>query len=199
MKIKRIFLCLVFFISLSFLWSQSDNGGEEKSEEELSEEYIETDFQGKEDIDMDGVIDSEDQCPYVEGPVENKGCPLIKKEEIKIVEEAVSNLEFESGKDVIRGNSFRSLDELSVLLKQHAGDWKLKIVGHTDNEGTPEGNMKLSEKRAKAVMNYFISKGVKHDTFFVDWSGQTKPVASNKTEEGRKRNRRVNMSIIKSL
>ncbi|MCE3281001.1 MAG: outer membrane protein/peptidoglycan-associated protein, partial [Bacteroidetes bacterium] len=57
-------------------------------------------------------------------------------------------------------------------------------------------NLKLSEKRAKAIQNYLVSKGIAADRFKVEWFGSKKPIADNKTEAGRQKNRRVEMLII---
>lgn len=119
----------------------------------------------------------------------------IKKEEEAVLKKAFNNLQFETGKDVIKSTSYASLDELAALMKKKSS-WKLKLTGHTDNQGDPAANKKLSELRAKAVMNYLVSKGVSADRFKVEWHGSEKPVADNKTPEGRAKNRRVEMQII---
>lgn len=148
------------------------------------------------DTDKDGVADREDDCPNTPGLKELKGCPPIKPEEQKVIEKAFANLEFATGKDIIKKTSFPSLNDLAKLLKEHSGEWTLKLSGHTDNQGTPEKNMLLSEKRAKAVKKYLVSKGVKADKVIAEWFGQTKPIDTNDTPAGRQRNRRVEMKII---
>ncbi|TND08003.1 MAG: OmpA/MotB domain-containing protein [Bacteroidetes bacterium] len=120
---------------------------------------------------------------------------VLTKQEEEILKKAFDNLEFETGKDIIRSSSFASLDELATLLKKKP-TWKLKIAGHTDNVGKPAANMKLSEKRSKAVKKYLTDKGVADANLFAEWYGQTKPIASNKTPEGRQKNRRVEMTIL---
>jgi outer membrane protein OmpA-like peptidoglycan-associated protein len=87
------------------------------------------------------------------------------------------------------------LNDLAKLLIKHQEEWKLKLSGHTDNEGTAEANMVLSEKRAKAVKNYLIKQGAKEDQIMTEWFGQTQPVADNATAAGRQKNRRVEMKI----
>ncbi|MFN8715039.1 MAG: DUF5723 family protein [Bacteroidota bacterium] len=119
----------------------------------------------------------------------------LTQQEAEILKKAFDNLEFESGKDIIRATSYASLDELAELLKKKP-NWKLKISGHTDNVGKPAGNMKLSEKRAKAVKAYLMKKGVPESQLKPEWFGQTRPIAPNTTPEGRQRNRRVEMLII---
>ncbi len=113
-----------------------------------------------------------------------------------IVAKAFSNLEFAVGNDVIKKESYKSLDELATLLTKKS-KWRLKISGHTDDQGLPAANLKLSQKRSEAVKKYLVGKGIKAERFKVEWFGQTKPIADNKTNEGRQKNRRVEMLIIK--
>jgi outer membrane protein OmpA-like peptidoglycan-associated protein len=119
----------------------------------------------------------------------------LNKEEAEVLKKAFNNLEFATAKDIIKTESFSSLDELAELMKKKP-NWRLKISGHTDNQGGKTTNMKLSEKRAKAVQKYLVGKGIAADRFKVEWFGQTKPIADNKTEAGRQKNRRVEMLII---
>jgi len=72
----------------------------------------------------------------------------------------------------------------------------LRISGHTDNKGKRESNMQLSKKRAEAVKKYLMQKGLSADKFEVLYFGPDKPIAPNETEEGRARNRRVEMLIV---
>jgi outer membrane protein OmpA-like peptidoglycan-associated protein len=155
------------------------------------------------DTDKDGIIDREDSCVTVVGIVQYKGCPPpppppppMKPAEKKIIERAFASLEFATAKDIIKPKSFPSLNELAKLLIAHRADWKLKLSGHTDNEGTPEKNMELSEKRANAVKNYLVKKGVDPEQIITEWFGQTMPIADNKTAKGRQKNRRVEMKIL---
>lgn len=74
---------------------------------------------------------------------------------------------------------------------------KLKITGHTDNDGTRELNQKLSESRAKAVHDYLVSKGVSDDNLEVFGAGFDEPIATNATAQGRFRNRRIEFTIVK--
>ena len=143
-------------------------------------------------------MEREDDCVTTPGLKELKGCPpapVLKVEEQKILERAFSSLEFATGKDIIKSVSLPSLNDLAKLMKEHAADWTLKLSGHTDNQGDAAKNMLLSEKRAKAVKKYLVSKGVAADKIIAEWFGQTVPIADNNTPEGRQKNRRVEMKV----
>lgn len=146
------------------------------------------------DTDGDSVLDKDDRCPNVVGVPENQGCPVIEEEEQEIINTAFENLEFESGKDIIRNSSFPSLVELAALLVKKP-DWKLKIAGHTDNVGSERNNLVLSKKRAEAVKKFLMDNGVAADRLTVEYYGETQPLESNDTKEGRQKNRRVEMTI----
>lgn len=74
-------------------------------------------------------------------------------------------------------------------------DKQISLVGHTDNVGADDRNMKLSERRAKYVRDILISKGIASNRISVDWKGEQDPISSNDTEEGRRKNRRVDLKI----
>ncbi len=129
-------------------------------------------------------------------PEDNKDVAIkLNKEEAEVLKKAFDNLEFATAKDIIKTESLASLDELAALMTKKP-NWRLKISGHTDNQGDKAKNMKLSEKRAKAVQNYLMAKGIAADRFKPEWFGSKKPIADNKTEAGRQKNRRVEMLII---
>ena len=154
------------------------------------------------DRDNDGVIDKLDACINVPGLAEFHGCPpppppiKLQANEKRIIEKAYSNLEFATGKDQIKASSYPYLNALAELLAKHGGEWKIRLSGHTDSEGTPQQNMVLSEKRAKAVKRYLIKHGVPEENFIVEWFGQTRSIADNNTKAGKQKNRRVEMKIL---
>jgi len=130
------------------------------------------------------------------GQMDDKDVAIkLTVEEAKILKKAFSNLEFETGKEIIKQESYASLNELADLMKKKP-EWKLKLSGYTDNQGKKEDNMKLSEKRAKAVSHYLIIKGIDDSRFKIQWFGQDHPIAPNTTPQGRQKNRRVEMLII---
>ena len=117
------------------------------------------------------------------------------EEEQEILNTAFENLEFESGKDIIKDVSFPSLEELANLLIKKS-KWKIIIAGHTDNVGSAKSNLILSKKRSQAVGVYLEQRGVKSERIIVQYFGEEKPVADNNTKEGRQQNRRVEMTIL---
>ncbi len=147
------------------------------------------------DSDADGLLDKDDDCPNTPGPKTNKGCPVIEQAVIEVLKTAFDNLEFESGKDIIFESSKPSLNELATVLKKKT-TWKLEIAGHTDNVGDDNGNLVLSKKRAEALKAYLISQGVEEARLLTLYFGETKPIATNDTPEGRQKNRRVEMKIV---
>ncbi len=126
--------------------------------------------------------------------ITQKTPPPLTKKEIATIKYAFDNLEFETGKDKIKQHSFISLDGLAKLLIDKG--YGLQIDGHTDNVGKADMNMELSLKRANAVKNYLIDKGVNGTKLETAGYGLTRPIADNKTAAGRQKNRRVEMSVI---
>lgn len=100
---------------------------------------------------------------------------------------------FASGSDQIMGESTPTLKEIGTMLQQHP-DLKLLIEGHTDNQGTPAGNLDLSGRRAAAVKAFLMANyGIASTRLSTKGYGETKPVATNATPEGRQDNRRVEL------
>lgn len=99
-------------------------------------------------------------------------------------------INFETGKSQIKPESKPIIDQIFDMLKQNP-DLKVSIDGHTDNVGTAQSNQTLSEARAKSVMNELVSKGIAASRLKYKGWGQTKPIADNTTEEGKAKNRRV--------
>lgn len=144
------------------------------------------------DTDEDGVIDKDDDCVNTPGPVENNGCPEVDEE---IMKRAFDNLNFETAKAVILETSYESLEDLANYMIENP-EFRIKIAGHTDSQGGEQNNLILSKKRAEAVRDFLIQRGVTTDRIIVQYFGETKPVATNDTAEGRAKNRRVEMDMI---
>ena len=108
----------------------------------------------------------------------------------------LNNLFFVTGKSEIRSWSRPELNRLINILKENK-TIKIEISGHTDNTGSNKINNKLSLERAVAVKKYLVEQGVSADRLTAKGYGETKPYVSNKTEKGRKKNRRVDFTILK--
>ncbi len=105
-------------------------------------------------------------------------------------------VQFEVNSHKIREVSHDLLNEVAKVIKENAQIKKIEIQGHASAEGGDDHNMKLSDRRAKSVMKYLTSKGgVAKDHFTAKGYGETQPIASNDTEDGREKNRRVEFVI----
>lgn len=107
----------------------------------------------------------------------------------------LNNLFFDTDSYKLKKESFPELNRLARLLSDKNKE-KIEIRGHTDNVGGKEHNQKLSERRAKSVKEYLISRGLSADAVLTSGFGQDKPVASNKTKNGRAQNRRVEIKLL---
>jgi OOP family OmpA-OmpF porin len=99
-------------------------------------------------------------------------------------------INFETAKSEIKPDSQKIIDEMADMLKANPS-LNVSIEGHTDNAGTPAANKTLSENRAKAVVNALVAKGISKTRLSAKGWGQDKPVADNSTDEGKAKNRRV--------
>lgn len=108
----------------------------------------------------------------------------------------LKNVHFETGKATLKPESYVALNELVEAMKAKPA-LIIEIAGHTDNIGGYEYNLKLSQARAETVRNYLISKGINPERVIAKGYADTQPIASNTTEEGRSRNRRTEVRIIK--
>lgn len=146
------------------------------------------------DRDGDGVNDEEDKCPDTAGTVENHGCPETKKETAEKINYIARNILFTPSSDQLTDSSYLALDELAGILLAHP-EGHLTIAGYTDNSGRPEKNILLSQKRALAVKNYLVKKGIAPTQLTAIGYGPQHPVADNATLAGRAANRRVELKM----
>ena len=107
----------------------------------------------------------------------------------------LDNIYFETGKAVLRPESFDALDQVFRFLENNPG-MKLEISGHTDNTGSLRVNERLSRARAKSVVDYLVERGIPPEMLIYEGYADTQPVAPNDTPEGRERNRRVEFKVI---
>jgi outer membrane protein OmpA-like peptidoglycan-associated protein len=158
-------------------------------------------YDGCPDTDGDEVPDNEDECPDLFGPPENNGCPyeappfvLVESDRIRIR----GNILFETGQAKIRKQSFKLLDEVASVLARNPGLGPVLIEGHTDNVGARSLNINLSDRRARAVLEYLVGKGIDRKRLRSQGFGFDRPITSNKTPLGRAKNRRVEFRLVKS-
>ena len=123
-----------------------------------------------------------------------------KVERVGEGEDAKVNITFDSGflfdvdKAELKSDTVANLNKLAEILQKYP-DTNIVVEGHTDSSGKDDYNMKLSERRANSVSNYLAQQNVASSRMNVKWYGESKPIASNDTEEGKKQNRRVEISI----
>jgi OmpA-OmpF porin, OOP family len=146
------------------------------------------------DTDNDGVADYLDKCPDVSGIAANKGCPEVKEAVKKIFSQALLGIQFESGKDIIKKSSFPILNQIADVMKENPS-YLLEINGHSDSQGDDDKNLLLSQKRADAVKQYIVAKGVAEGRMIPKGFGENVPVADNSTAAGRTQNRRVEFIV----
>lgn len=122
---------------------------------------------------------------------------LMPYDKVKVTKEKVEisdTIEFTTGRATIKVESYPVLDEIAQVLKE-SPTMRLRIEGHTDNVGDAKTNKRLSQQRADAVRDYIISRGIGADRLEAVGLGQERPVADNRSEDGRAKNRRVEFNI----
>ena len=117
--------------------------------------------------------------------------PVVVSEEVKkVLDYALKGVQFELGSALLTTTSYSILDDVAATMTANP-ELKISIEGHTDQIGNDAINLKLSETRAKTCMSYLVSKGISSDRLKNKGFGSARPVATNDTEEGRSKNRRV--------
>ncbi len=147
------------------------------------------------DRDEDLIRDEEDKCPDEAGIDENGGCAPLSEETLLVFEQALQGIQFETAKAVIKPVSYSILDNVAKIMKDNPS-YYLKIEGHTDSDGSDESNLDLSERRSDATLQYLTDKGIESERMKAFGYGETQPVASNETREGKARNRRVVFEVV---
>ena len=168
-------------------------------------------FNGCPDSDEDGFPDKYDKCPTVPGVAALQGCPEeVKKPEIKkpeIVNPEIQNLLPQESMDKIpfvqfARKSYTITQDFKIILDK-IGAYAQKyptatfvLEGHTDNIGSSVDNIALSKNRVDAVMKYLLTHGISPDRISTDGHGEHRPISENTSEEGRAKNRRVEILIM---
>ncbi len=169
------------------------------------------------DTDGDGLVDKNDKCPKEFGTEENEGCPEDNTSKKNFIEEKddlgyendtkkeeyiksdiekiiASSIYFELNQSSINPAEKSKLNDIKNLLNTYS-EIKINIVGYASSDGPSEYNMLLSEKRANMVKMTLINLGVNSSRLKVTFSGENNPTYSNLSNEGKSKNRRVEISV----
>jgi OOP family OmpA-OmpF porin len=128
--------------------------------------------------------------------VVNNGLRVAASEQ-GVLDAALANriIEFESGKATLTDSGRGILDQMAATLQKLKGV-RVEVIGHTDNSGSRAGNLSLSQARAAAVKAYVASRGISPDLIAVSGEGPDRPVADNRTADGRAHNRRIEFKVV---
>jgi len=156
-------------------------------------------------VSLRGDVANEAQRKQIAGDIANSLNPTytvnnglrVAASEQSVLDAALANriIEFESGKAALTPSGMQILDQMSEALKKLNGI-KVEVIGHTDNAGSRAGNLSLSQARAEAVKTYVTGRGIKGESIAVSGEGPDRPVADNRTNEGRARNRRIEFKVV---
>ena len=156
-------------------------------------------------VSLRGDVESEEQRQKIAGDIAaslnptytvNNGLRVAVSQQ-SVLDEALANriIEFESGKAALTPAGMAVLDHMAAAMLKLKGV-KVEVIGHTDNSGSRASNLSLSQARAEAVKAYVVSHGVAEDSVAVSGEGPDRPVADNRTAEGKARNRRIEFKVV---
>ncbi len=156
------------------------------------------------DNDRDGFSDAVDKCPgepeTKNGFEDDDGCPDEAPRRVVVQEKRLAiteKIQFAQGRATILTKSFAKLNEIARLLQTHEEIELLQVEGHTDSHGSAKHNLRLSEQRAASVVEYLVRRGVNRKRLVAVGYGEERPIDSNRTAEGRERNRRIEFIVKK--
>jgi outer membrane protein OmpA-like peptidoglycan-associated protein len=163
--------------------------------------YIDDDGCPELDADSDGIADVDDACPMeaetMNGEKDDDGCP-DERPKVVVTSTAIEITDmifFDLNKARIKSRSYPILDAVADVLKAHA-DLNVEVQGHTDSQGDEDKNLTLSQKRAEAVRDYLISKGIDAARLTAKGYGESVPEVEGDDEAAWSKNRRVEFVII---
>ena len=153
------------------------------------------------DADRDGVKDYKDRCKNTPfgTPVDHWGCSAPATPSGGYCDlcqrlPVLSDVHFRHDRAILRPQAYALLNEVVRILKEEKRSF-IQVVGHADSSGTDDYNLKLSQKRAEAVMDYLVGHGISEKRLSAVGKGEEQPVATNATERGRAQNRRVVFTV----
>lgn len=144
------------------------------------------------DNDQDGIADTRDKCPNeaetTNGYQDGDGCPDAVLTELTGINFEMNSARFDAASAALLEKAFQTLNANAAI--------HVEIAGHTSSEGEPQRNLELSLKRAEAVKEYLVRRGISEERLRTAGYGADQPVAPNSTAEGRSRNRRIEFRIV---
>lgn len=146
------------------------------------------------DVDGDGVPNAIDTCPNVAG-YNGAGCPQANSYETDILDMAIRNLYFDTDKAKIKRRAYQYLDRLAELLVSKR-EMRISIEGYADPRGDEYHNLRLSRRRAEAVRNYLLDRGVRREQMRVDYFGEREGLDPNGSDYELQEGRKVEMSFV---
>lgn len=154
------------------------------------------------DRDSDGINDDKDLCAdqpeTLNAYMDEDGCPDVKPTRVEVTANQIvikQRINFATGKTTILADSFAVLDDVAQVMKDYP-NITIEIAGHTDNVGDDNANQRLSKARADAVFEYLVRRGIAASRMQTVGYGETRPIDTNRTDEGRQNNRRVEFNIL---
>jgi outer membrane protein OmpA-like peptidoglycan-associated protein len=144
-------------------------------------------------LQLDSIREAEKQ----NRPIQPDTVPIIVSEPVKkdsVVAFTFNDVLFETNKSDLKREFIDRLDTLSDFLSKHS-NYRIRVVGHTDNSGSEKENDRLSQDRAEAVAEYLASTGIDLNVITAEGMGSKSPVSDNRTLEGRQKNRRVEVYV----
>lgn len=148
------------------------------------------------DTDGDGIYDKDDKCIDKKGTAANNGCPVQLSVEAKAtLGKYAKTIQFNSSKATFKPGVTATLDKVAKVMNQFEGI-KFDVEGHADSQGDDNRNLKLSQRRAQAVVDYLATHGIKRSRLKAVGYGEARPIATNETKAGRALNRRVVLTAI---
>jgi uncharacterized repeat protein (TIGR01451 family) len=156
------------------------------------------------DNDRDGIDDGADKCPTeketINGVDDEDGCPDTGKGQVELTNGSIvihQKVYFDTNKDVVLERSFPLLKQVGLLLRANPQLTKIRVEGHTDSRADDAFNMDLSQRRANSVRKYLVEEaGINPARLEAVGYGESQPVDTNDTEQGRENNRRVVFTVL---
>lgn len=156
------------------------------------------------DDDRDGIPDAQDKCPHerevINGFEDEDGCPDEGETNVEVTSEKVTintKVMFDFDSDRISAQSFSILNQVALTLQANLQLERIRIEGHTDEQGPDEYNLELSQRRAEAVMTYLVNRGVDSSRLEAVGYGEMRPILKGSSDEAFAKNRRVEFTILK--